>query len=180
MMDIQAVKEKLQEARSCLGEMLDYEQRAFGGGPRTFDQALSGFLGAGRSVDYRLQYEFGDKYRKWRKAWDAQHLSEDRILESMHKKRDTDVHQSGSGRDIKSEKIKVGVGSSYTDKSGSTLTNMGSPSPQMGVDLSATISKPRYVFNESGTERPVTKVCAEYLVVLEQMVGLFEADELQP
>jgi hypothetical protein len=46
----------------------------------------------------------------------------------------------------------------------------------MGVDLGATISKPQYVFDVSGTERPVSEMCAEYLTVLEQMVAKFKAD----
>jgi hypothetical protein len=50
MMDIRTVKEKLQEAQSCLSEMRDYERRIFGSGARTFDQALIGCLGAGLSL----------------------------------------------------------------------------------------------------------------------------------
>ena len=53
---------------------------------------------------------------------------------------------------------------------------MGSPSPLLGVDLRATISKPRYFFDVDGAERPVTEVCAEYLTVLERMVARYEAD----
>jgi hypothetical protein len=56
---------------------------------------------------------------------------------------------------------------------------MGSPSPLMGDDLGATISKPQYVFDVDGTERPVTEVCAEYLTVLEQMVAKYKADTSQ-
>ena len=71
--------------------------------------------------------------------------------------------------------IEVGPGSSYSDKFG-RLEVWGSPSPLLEVDLSTTISKTDYVFDVCGTERPVTEACAEYLMVLEQMVAKFEAD----
>jgi hypothetical protein len=176
-MGIESVEAKLHEARSFLDEMRDQEQQAFGDSSR-FDHLLSAFLNAGRSVDYRLRHEFEATYPAWRMAWNAKHPSEDRILESMHAKRRVEVHESGSGRIVKSAQIKIGSGSSYSDKSG-TLEVWGSPSPLMGVDLGATISKPRYVFDKCGTERPVTEVCAEYLTVLEQMVVKYKADTSQ-
>jgi hypothetical protein len=80
-MTIQSVEAKLHEARSALAEMRDQEQRAFGDRSR-FDHRLSAFLNAGRSVDNRLQHECGATYRDWRKTWNAQHPTEDRILES--------------------------------------------------------------------------------------------------
>jgi hypothetical protein len=176
-MAIETVEAKLHEARSNLDEMRDQEQRAFGDKSR-FDHLLSAFLNAGRSVDNRLRHECKATYPAWRKIWNAQHPSEDSILESMHARRATDFHESGSGRIVKTKEIKVGVGGSYSDKSG-TLEVMGSPSPLMGDDHGATISKPQYVFDVDGTERPVTEVCAEYLTVLEQMVAKYKADTSQ-
>jgi hypothetical protein len=173
-MTIQSVEAKLHEARSALAEMRDQEQRAFGDRSR-FDHRLSAFLNAGRSVDNRLQHECGATYRDWRKTWNAQHPTEDRILQSMHARRATDFHERGPGHSVKPEQIKVGSGGSYSDKSG-TLEVWGSPSPLMGVDLGATISKPQYVFDVYGSERPVTEVCGEYLTVLEQMVAQYEGD----
>jgi hypothetical protein len=155
--------------------MGDQKKKAFGD-RRRFDHLLSAFLSAGRSVDYRLRHKFKATYPAWRDAWNAQHPSEDRILKSLHDKRDTDIHGGGSCRIVKTKEIKVG--GSYSDQSG-TLKNWGSPSPLMGVDLRATISKPQYVFDVSGTERPVTEMCAEYLTVLEQMVAKFKANTMQ-
>jgi hypothetical protein len=176
-MGIESVEAKLHEARSFLEEMRNQEKKAFGDRGR-FDHLLSAFLNAGRSVDNRLRHEFKATYPAWRKAWNAEHPSEDRILKSMHDKRDTDFHERGSGRIVKTKEIKVGIGSSYSDQSG-TLEVWGSPSPLMGVDLGATISKPQYVFDVSGTERPVTEMCAEYLMLLEQMVAKYKADTSQ-
>jgi hypothetical protein len=72
-------------------------------------KALSGFLGAGRSAVYRL--EKMANYESWREAWNAQNLSKDSRLKCIHDKRDTDVHEGGSGPIVKSKQIKVGVGS---------------------------------------------------------------------
>jgi hypothetical protein len=116
-MAIETVKAKLDEARSFLGDMRDQERRAFGDSSR-FDHSLSAFLSAGRSVDYRLRCECKATYPTWRETWNAQHPSEDHLLEYMHAKRANEVHARGSGRIGKCKQIKVGVGSSYSDKSG--------------------------------------------------------------
>jgi hypothetical protein len=176
-MAIETVKAKLEEARSFLAKMRDQEQRAFGD-KSPFDQFLSGFLNAGRTVDNRLLHECKATYRNWRKTWNAQHPSEDRLLRLMHDKRADEVHGRGSGRIVKPKQIKVGVGGSYSDKSG-TLESWGAPSPLIGVDTGATIYVPQYFFDMDGTERPVTEVCGEYLRVLEQMVAQYEVDTSQ-
>src|SRR5215471_2671484 len=49
-----------------------------------------------------------------------------------------DVHKRGSGHIAKTEEIKVGTGSSYSDKEGK-VESWGSPSALMGVDTSATV-----------------------------------------
>jgi hypothetical protein len=173
-MGFETVRTKLQEARSFLNLMRDQEQRAFGDRSQ-FDNNLSAFLSAGRSVDYRLKHEYKATYPTWRTKWNASHPFEDRPLESMHTRRANEVHASGSGRAVKSKEIKVGSGGSYSDKSG-TLEVMGSPTPLTGVDTGATISMPHYVFDIDGVAKPVTEACAEYLTVLEQMVAQFEAE----
>jgi hypothetical protein len=91
-MAIEAVRAKLQEARSFLNEMDDQQQKAFGDKSR-FDHLLSALLNAGQSVDNRLRHECAATYPDWRKAWNAQHPSEDRILETMHARRATDFHE---------------------------------------------------------------------------------------
>ena len=173
-MDIESVKTKLHQARSSLDEMRACKRRAFGDNEAKFGKALSGFLGAGRSVVYLL--EKMASYKTWRKEWNSENPSKDRLLKCIHDKRDKEVHEGSPGHTPKpGEKIKVGPGSSYSDESGK-LEVFGSPSPLLEVDLSTTISKTDYVFDVCGTERPVTEACAEYLTVLEQMVAKFEAD----
>jgi hypothetical protein len=167
-MDIESVKTKLRQATSSLDEMRAYKRRVFGDNDAKFGKALSGFLGAGRSVVYLL--EKMASYKTWRKEWNAENPSKDRLLKCIHDKRDTDVHEGSPGHTAKpGEEIKVGSGSSYSDESGK-LEVWGPP----GLD--ATISKRDYVFDVCGTERPVTEACAEYLAALEQMVAQFEAD----
>jgi hypothetical protein len=175
-MAIETVRAKLDEARSFLAEMRDQEQRAFGDKEEKFHKALSGFLGAGRSAVYRL--EKMANYETWREAWNAQNPSKDSCLKRIHDKRDTDVHEGGSGPIVRLKQIKVGVGGSYSDKSG-TLESWGTPSPLIDVDTGATIYVPQHFFDIDGTERPVTEVCAEYLTALEQMVAQYEADTSQ-
>src|SRR5207245_1283096 len=132
--------------------------------------------GAARPVGYQLEREA--TYKDWRKKWNANHLSEDRLIECMNTKRDREVHAEGAGLIVKQREIKVGVGGSYSDKSG-TAYAMGSPSTVVGADTNPTILVPQYFFDVCGTERPVTEVCAEYLTVLEQMVAQYEADTSQ-
>jgi hypothetical protein len=122
---------------------------------------------------YRL--EKMANYETWREAWNAQNPSKDSCLKRIHDKRDTDVHEGGSGPIVRLKQIKVGVGDSYSDKSG-TLESWGTPSPLIDVDTGATIYVPQHFFDIDGTERPVTEVCAEYLTALEQMVAQYEAD----
>jgi hypothetical protein len=173
-MDIDSVNAKLHQARSFLDEMRACKGRAFGDKEAKFEKALGGFLGAGRSVVYRL--EKMPNYTTWRKGWDAQNPSKDSLLKCIHDKRDTDVHERGSGHIAKpGEEIKVGSGSFYADESGK-LEVWGCPTPLHGVELGATISKPDYVFDVCGTERPVIEACEEYLATIEQMVAQFEAN----
>jgi hypothetical protein len=152
-----------------LDKMRDEESKAFGDKAQ-FDHCLSAFLSAGRSAVYHLERKYPSIYPNWRKMWDAQHPTGDGILKSMHDRRDADVHAGGSGREVKMEHIKVGVGSSYSDKSG-RLEVFGSPGPLIGADVGATIARPRYFFGKQS----VVEACAEYLAVLEQMVAEFEA-----
>ena len=57
-MNIESVEKKLREANSCLAKMRDQESRAFGD-KEPFDFALSAFLNAARTVDYRLCHVAG-------------------------------------------------------------------------------------------------------------------------
>jgi hypothetical protein len=168
-MAIDSVKTKLHEARSALSEMRDEEQKA--AGESRYDHRLNAFLSAARSVDYRLRCECPNTYPDWRKRWNAQHPAEDSLLVFINSKRADDVHKRGSGRTAKTEEIKVGTGSSYSDNKGGKVESWGSPSALMGTDTSATISKHQYFFDD----RPATEVCEQGLAILEQMVAQFEA-----
>jgi hypothetical protein len=159
---------KLQEAQSSLDKMRDQEQRAFG--DKHFDDYLSAFL----SAAHRLRREYPTTYPTWRDEWNARHLDDDRHIKFISDERRKEVHESGSSRKVKTKEIKVGVGASYSDKSG-TLYVMGSPTPLTeGSNTGATIYMPQYFFEmEDGTEVPVTDVCTEGLASLTQMVDEF-------
>jgi hypothetical protein len=168
-MSIDSVKAKLYEAKSALSDMREEEQKA--AGESRYDHRLNAFLSAARAVDNKLRYECPTTYPNWRKNWNVQYRADDLILEFINSKRAEEFHAGGSGRTGKAEEIKVGTGSSYSDKGGK-VESWGSPSALMGTDTSATISKHQYLFDD----RPATEVCEQGLAILEQMVAQFEAD----
>jgi hypothetical protein len=93
-----------------------------------------------------------------KKVWEARLTSDEKSLwDFMRKDRKHEVHRSGSSRTVKTEEIKVGVGSTYSDKSG-TVAAMGSPWAGPVV-----IYKPTYNITIAGTERKATEACGEYL-----------------
>jgi len=169
------IGKKLREAQFFLEKMRDQEKRAFGD-KEPFDFYLSAFLSAVRTVDYRLRHEEKATYPAWRTAWNAAHAAEDKRITFLNDDRRLEVHESGSTRMQLTEEIKVGMGGSYSDRSG-TLQVFGCPSPLVGVDTGTTIYKPRYVFMSDEQERSATDVCAEGLRSLEQMVAQYSADQ---
>jgi hypothetical protein len=183
---LRAAKTKLQQSRSFLEDMREQEEKAVGDRSR-FDHYLSAFLTATMSVRGRFHVRQDRKrneaIKQWKNDWEAQLTPEQkRIYDFLCEDRNVDVHTGEPRRSVKLDKIKIGSGSSYNDKSG-TLEVWGSPSPSsplMNVDLGATISKPRYVFDIDETERPVIDICAEYLMMLEQLVAQFESDVALP
>ena len=176
---IETVEKKLEEARASLSKMHDQEQRAFGD-KQPFDHYLSAFLSAGMSVrdafHVKQDRQRDQAIKNWKEAWEARLTSEQmRIYELMREDRNREVHDSGSRRVVEQKEIRIPVGGSYTDKSG-TATVMGSPSVLIGADTAATISTPQYFFNIDGEKRLVTEVCAEYLSLLEQMAADYKTD----
>ena len=126
-MDLARLHKKQAEAQFFLGHMAEQERRAFGD-RQPFDFYLSAFLSAGRTVDYRLRHEQSSIYPTWRKVWDAAlSPTDNRLIKFMVDDRNDEVHESGSRRSVGQEDIKVGVGGSYSDGSG-TLQVFGSPS----------------------------------------------------
>ena len=55
-MNVEGVEKKLREARFFLDRMSEHERMPFDN-KEPFDFYLSAFLGAGRTVDYRLRHE---------------------------------------------------------------------------------------------------------------------------
>jgi hypothetical protein len=176
---IETAEKKLQEVRKFLADMRDQEQRAFGD-KEPFDHYLSAFLTAGMSVrgafHVKQDRPRNEAIKNWKKAWEAQLTPAQKcIYDFMQEDRNCEVHDRGSHRVVGTKEIKVGVGGTYSDKSG-TLTAMGSPSVLLGADTGVTIYAPQYSFDMFGVKRPVTEVCAEYLHLLEQMVAHYKAN----
>jgi hypothetical protein len=176
--NIESVEKKLREAESCLAKMRDQEGRAFGD-KEPFDYALSAFLNAARTVDYRLRHEHGATYKPWRKEWNASNPKEDALVKFFADDRRTEVHEKGSKREVKQESIPVR--GHYSDKSG-TLEAFSTPLPlAVAYDVppgerDAVIYKPAYFFTIEGRKRKATEACADYLAVLKRMVAQFKAD----
>jgi hypothetical protein len=154
--------------------MNEQERQAFGD-KEPFDFHLSAFLSAAKTVDYRLRHEQGAIYRPWRTAWDGRlTATENELIKFMVDDRNVEVHESGSGRGVKTESIKVGR--SYSDASGTVeVFSAGIPGTGMG---GATIYKPSYYFTIAGAEHKATAACADHLTLLERMVTDFKADHL--
>jgi hypothetical protein len=176
-MNLEQIEKKLREADFFLGKMREQESRAFGD-KEPFDFYLSAFLNAARTVDYRLRHERGATYKNWRATWDASlPPGQNRLIEFMVCDRNIEVHESGSGRSVKSEEVPITGSTTYSDKSG-TLHVFASPRALMpdkaGPDV--VISKPSYHFTIAGSERSATEACAEYLSLLSGMVEQFKAD----
>ena len=173
---IENAEKKLREASSSLGQMIEHERMAFGDKEK-FDFYLSGFLSAGMSLRDAFHVKQDRKrnvaVKKWREDWEMRLTPEERSLWNfMRLDRNDEVHGSGSSRTVNTEEIKVGIGGTYSDKSG-TLEVMGSPWAGPAV-----IYKPTYNFNIAGTERKATAVCGEYLALLQRMVADFKASSL--
>jgi hypothetical protein len=148
------------------------------GDKEPFDYYLSGFLSAARSIDYRLRHEQKAVYPAWRKAWEGKlGTAEQGLMKFMADDRAVEVHQSGSGRSIKQERIEMQGNATYSDRSG-TVTVSAVPRTltpdKTGPD--AVIAKPSYHFTIGGSERKATEACGEYLSLLERMVAAFKAD----
>jgi hypothetical protein len=178
--DLARLHTKLAEAQFFLGKMIEQERRAFGD-RQPFDYYLSAFLNAGMSVRGGFQYRQNPTRNKaikaWRKQWETNLSPEDNTLyEFMRKDRVDEVHAAGSSRSVGQKDIRVGVGDSYSDESG-TVEVWGSPSVLLGVDTAAVIHKPIYNFTIDGTERKVTEACDAYLALLRQMVAQCVADD---
>lgn len=100
-------RKKLREARFFLDKMNEQERLAFGD-KEPFDNYLSAFLNATRTVDYRLRHEQPTTYRSWRRNWDDNlRPDEARIIKFLVDDRNVEVHESGSRRNVKTESMEI-------------------------------------------------------------------------
>jgi hypothetical protein len=171
---IENAEKKLRETSSSLEQMIELQRMAFGDKEK-FDFYLSGFLSAGMSVrgafHIKQDRKRNEAVRKWKDDWEAQLTPEERCLwDFMRTNRNHEVHGSSLSHTMKTEEIKVGIGSSYSDKSG-TLEVWGSPMAGPVV-----IHKPTWYFTIDGVDRKATEACGEYLGLLEKMVAKFKAE----
>jgi hypothetical protein len=169
-MNIEGVEKKLREARFFLDKMIEHERMAFDK-KEPFDFYLSAFLGAGRTVDYRLRHVQKAIYPIWRDGWDATLTqAQQDLIKFMIDDRNVEIHASGSTRVVKTEARELGSGS-HSLASG-TIEVFGPP----GTFPLATIQTPGYYFTIEGIEEKVTKACEQYLALLHQMVVKLKAD----
>jgi hypothetical protein len=173
-MDLERVDKKLREARFFFDKMIDLERNAFGD-KEPFDFYLSAFLNAAMTVHWRLMHQHKATYKPWRKKWNKTlKPEENRLIEYMVDSRNLEVHEGGSGRSVKDEKINIP--GAYSDPSGSTVT-VSSPPLVLGVEPQQPfVVKPAYYFTFDGVERKATEACGEYLLLLQRMVEKFKAD----
>jgi hypothetical protein len=174
-MDLTRVHKKIGEAYFFLHHMAHQEGQEIRDNnlPSVYyDDYLSAFLNAARTIDYRLRHEQKAVYPSWRKAWDTRLTSEDyRLIEFMGFDRNKEVHDSGSGRSETLENIALIPGMTYWDHDVGMVTIGGRADmpPQL-------IRKQTYNFTIDGAEQKATEACAAYLALLKRMVAEFEAD----
>jgi hypothetical protein len=169
-LNIENVKKKLREAKFFLNKMDNQGQKL--SSREQFDFYLSAFLSAARTVDYRLEHEQDAVYRAWRKSWDASLSSAEALLiKLMVDDRNVEVHESGSGRRVRSESVSVPAVA--PDQAG--LMQAIGVAMYAVSDSPTVMYKPSYYFTIEGIERKAVDVCGEYLKLMERMVTQFKA-----
>ena len=160
------IRKKVREAARFLGELQERDREAFGN-HEDFDHALSAYLSAARSVDYRLRHIYGDPYRTYfENTWKPALTPAQRcLLEFMITDRNHEVHHAGSSRRRGEERIPVR--NRYENGSGSMTVfgPLGAPPVQ--------IVKPAYTFKIDGHQLPVVKSCREFQQLIERLVEDF-------
>ena len=157
------IDKKLREARFFLRKMGERDQMAFGD-HEEFDFYLSGFLSAGRTIDYRLRHEQGAAYATFRAGWDTTLSPDDQCLvKFLVDDRNDEVHESGSSR--MEHESRIPVAGMYKDRSG-TVTVFAPPGTPP-----AEIIKPVYSFTINGKQLPVIEACRRYIDLLERLVS---------
>jgi hypothetical protein len=188
-LDSSHVREKLAEAHLFLSKMIERERQLTG---EPFNSYLNAFLMPAMGVRDAFHTKADKTVKGWRETWERS-LTPDqaRIYVAMREARNDEAHIARKSRPAKShrsakagfklcveqEEIKVGIGSSYSDRSGG-VEGYGSPAVLLGMGINTTVVcyKDTYSFIIDGQKHKVTEVCCEYLVLLERMVTQFEAD----
>ena len=177
-MDFARVHKKIAEAQSFLGKMTEQDGLMLS---QDFDNYLSAFLTAGMSVrdgfHYRQDRKRNAAIKAWREKWESALAPEEKHLyDFMHVNRVAEVHKTGAALAVKKEPVKVGVGGSYSDKSG-TVEVFG-PTIALDPDMPfAVVYKTTHHFTIDGTKHKATEACAAYLALLQRMVAQCEADD---
>src|SRR4051794_21589979 len=97
-MNTGGAEKKWREAEYFLGKLSERSQQAFGE-QEELDYLLSAFLGATRSVDYRLRHQNKGDFKAFYAAWEAGLSAQDRaLIKFMVDDRNLEVHEGGSGR----------------------------------------------------------------------------------
>ena len=167
-MNIPNVEKKLREAEFFLSELADQASRALGVGEE-FDCFLSAFLGACRTVDYRLRHEQPTLYPPWRSQWDAALSPDDRaLIKFLVDDRNFEIHESGSTR-VEGVEL-IPIYDTYREKGGTvTVTAPIMDGPP------ASLRKRTYSFQLSGNQIDALDACGKYRTLLKKMVGDFVA-----
>jgi hypothetical protein len=185
-LNLSHVREKLAGVHFFLAKMIEREQQLIG---ESFNSYLNAFLMAAMAV----RDPFGSKAVKdWRENWEKS-LTPDqaRIYDAMREARKDEAHIARKLRPAKSrrrakprfklcieqEEIKVGIGGSYSDRSG-RVDGYGSRAAflALGINSDIVIYRDIHSFTIDGQKRKVTEVCTEYVQLLQRMVTEFEAD----
>jgi hypothetical protein len=167
-MDLTQVHKKLREAAFFLDKLRGQEPVIFGD-KEPFHFYLSAYLSAARSVILRLEREHVLRYNVWRKRWHKTTLNADQysLMIFMADERNYEVHESSPNRIVGEEGVKLPGGTHSRD--GAIFTHSGPAGTE------SVVSRPTYSFTKDGNDVKVTKACAEYLELLQQMVAEFEA-----
>jgi hypothetical protein len=178
-LDFARVHKKIAEAQSFLGKMTEQDGLMIS---RGFDDSLSAFLSAGMSVrdgfHYRQDRPRDIAIKAWHAKWkNALTPEEQDLYEFMRVNRNAEVHTTGAALTVENEPVKVGVGGSYSDRSG-TVQVFGSPSALLGHDNAVITQKRTHYLAIDGTKQKATEVCAAYLALLQRMVAQCEAENL--
>jgi hypothetical protein len=132
---------------------------------------LSAFLAAGRTVETRAVRVYGNTFKSFRADWATRNPDDERVLKQMTDDRNMEVHERGATHVEADERMKIPVGFTYTDQSG-TYGSHGPP------DMPPTeIVRRALFFRVDGQDILVVDRCRHVVDILAAMMAEF-ADTL--